>query len=53
MRDVQLFDLTGNYVTTVQLPHGHAVVIWAGRYFYLNSGRYVETRAHTSNEPQR
>jgi hypothetical protein len=57
--EVQLFTPAGEYVTTITAPMDQpgsflpGVVIWGGRYFRLESGRYVETRAYTSIEAPR
>lgn len=43
---IQLFDAKGELVTTVETDQALTpLILWGGRHFVFNGGRYVETNA--------
>lgn len=49
---VSLFDWSGEKIHTLQLPTANptGIIIWRGRYFRLDNGRYIESSVmHAGN----
>jgi hypothetical protein len=42
MSQVQLFARNGEFVETVAIERASEIVVWRGKYYALQSGRYVE-----------
>jgi hypothetical protein len=47
---VHLFSRSGSTVAAVIAPLDAEVILWDGRFFRLDAGRYVESKAFTATK---